>query len=281
MSFGTVAVVLCAALLHAIWNALVKRGGDRLLALASVSFVGLLMAVVLIPWVRPPHQLSWVFLGVSVVLHAGYHFFLLQSYRFGDLSHVYPLARGMAPLLVAGGAALLADEWLSRPATVGVLLACVGIISLAFENGRPWKNDSRPLVYSMGTSGFIAAYTVMDGMGVRASASPLGYICWLFLLDGLILTLFALWRRRMATWSFLQTEWRIYIVGGIAATSAYGLVIYVMSFGALAIVSALRETSVIFAALIGMLMLGERFSIRRIVAAVLVACGVAVMHFLG
>ncbi len=266
-------------MLHAVWNALVKAGSERMLVLAAVNAVGMLAAALVIPFVDLPHSSSWPYLLLSCLLHYGYYFFLLQSYRVGDLSHVYPLARGTAPLLVTLGAFLFAQEILPWPAMIGVALACLGIISLAFEGGPPWKDDPRALLFALGTSVFIASYTVVDGLGVRLSGSPLGYIVWLFFLDGWILAGYAVYKRgRQTTLRFWRHQWKVCIGGGIASTLAYGLVIYAMSTGAMAAVSALRETSVIMAVLIGALQLRERVGWQRITAASLVVVGVGGMH---
>ena len=273
------ALVLLAALLHAVWNALVKAGSDRLLVLAAVNAIGMVAAIPVLPFVALPHSASWLYLLLSCILHYGYYFFLLQAYRVGDLSHVYPLARGTAPLLVALGAMLFAHEILPWAAMIGVVLACLGITSLAFEGGPPWQGDRRALLFALGTSLFIAGYTVVDGIGVRLSNSPLGYISWLFFLDGWILAGYAVYKRgHQQLLRFWHAQWVVCIGGGIASTVAYGLVIYAMSSGAMAAVSALRETSVIMAVLIGAVKLREHVGWRRLSAAGMVVVGVGGMH---
>lgn len=271
-------LVLLAALFHASWNALVKTSGDRLAVLAMLNGVGSIVALLALPFVQVPARESWVFLGASIVLHSGYYFFLIGAYRVGDLSHVYPLARGLSPLLVAGAATVFAGETLPPAAFAGVLLACIGIVSLSFDGGPPWRNDWRPLLFAAGTAAFIAAYTIVDGIGVRAAGSVAGYIAWLFALDAIPIVVVA-WvlRRRELRWT-VRSEWRKGLVGGVLALCAYGLVIWAMSLAAMAAVSALRETSVIFAALIGTILLKERFGGLRISAAVLVAAGVVLMN---
>lgn len=278
MSTGVFIAVLVAALLHAVWNALVKSGGDRLLTLAAVNSTGALAAIPLVMLADLPAPASWPWLLLSSLLHCGYYFFLIKAYSAGDLAHVYPLARGTAPLLVTGGAALLADEYLPGLGVVGIVVASAGIVSLAFEGGPPWRRDSRALWFALATSLFISGYTVVDGIGVRLADSPLGYIGWLFLIDGLPLAIYALWRRAGVIRPFLRRErWRC-LGGGLASMVAYGLVIWAMSLGAMGMVSALRETSVLFAVLIGIFMLGERLTLRRLAAAAAVCAGVALMH---
>lgn len=278
LSPWVIATVLVAATLHATWNALVKTGGDRLLVLAAVNGVGTVVAVAWLPFVPVPAPASWPYLVGSLVLHVGYYFFLLQAYRVGDLSHVYPLARGAAPLLVMLGALAFAGEHLPAAGVAGVLLASAGIISLAFDGGAPWRQNPRPLLFALGTGLFIAAYTVVDGLGVRAAGSASGYIAWLFFIDGWPLFLFALWRRGPLLPVFFRNHWRACAGGGLAAITSYGLVIAALEQAPMAAVSALRESSVLIAVLIGTRLLNERFGGRRMLAATLVAIGVAVMN---
>jgi drug/metabolite transporter (DMT)-like permease len=271
-------LVLLAALFHASWNALVKTSGDRLAVLAMLNGVGSIIALLALPFVAVPAQESWVYLGASIVLHSGYYFFLIGAYRFGDLSHVYPLARGLSPLLVAGAALIFAGEILPPVAFIGVLLACAGIVSLSFDGGPPWRSDWRPLLFAFGTATFIASYTIVDGIGVRAAGSVAGYIAWLFALDAVPIVVVAwILRRRELRWT-VRAEWKKGLVGGMLALAAYGLVIWAMSLAAMAAVSALRETSVIFAALIGTILLKERFGRLRVSAAVMVAAGMVFMN---
>jgi drug/metabolite transporter (DMT)-like permease len=277
-----IVLVLAAAVMHAGWNALIKKGEDRLLTLAFVIGGGAAAAFLALPFVTPPAPESWVYLGLSMVTHVGYFFFLLQAYRVGDLSHVYPIARGAAPLMVAAGAAVFAGETLGPLAVVGLVLASAAIASLAFERGDVIADhDVRPVLYALATGGFIAAYTVIDGLGVRASGNAIGYILWLFFLDGMPMVGYALWVRRGAVLPYFRTYWRQGLGGSVLATLAYGVVIWALGEGAMAAVSALRETSVVFAAVIGSVMLGEPFGRPRVIAAALVAAGIATLHLAG
>ena len=278
MSTGVFIAVLVAALLHAVWNALVKSGGDRVLVLAAVNAAGAVVALPVVLFNDFPAAASWPWLLLSALLHCGYYFFLIRAYEVGDLAHVYPLARGSAPLLVTAGAALLAGEYLPPLAVLGVGIASAGIVSLAFEGGPPWRRDARALWFALATSLFIGGYTVVDGTGVRLAQGALGYIGWLFLIDGVPLAVYALWTRAGVIRPFLRRErWRC-LGGGLASMLAYGLVIWAMSLGAMGMVSALRETSVLFAVLIGVFLLGEHLTARRIGAAIAVCAGVALMH---
>ena len=272
------ALVLVAAFLHAAWNAMVKVGYDRLVVLAIANATGVFISVVILPFVSLPLPASWPFLLGSIALHTGYYFFLIRAYRVGDLSHVYPMARGLSPMLVALLAAVLASEIPPPWGMVGVVLACVGIVSLAFESGPPWRGDTRPVIYALGTAVFIAGYTVMDGMGVRRAGDPLAYIVWLMLLDGIPIICFTAYARRHQLVTLLGGNWRAGCTSGVLQFAAYALIIWAMSLGAMASVSALRETSVIFAAIIAAVVLKEPVGRLRIAAAVLVALGIVLMR---
>jgi drug/metabolite transporter (DMT)-like permease len=272
------ALVLLAAFFHAVWNALVKAGHDRLVVLTIANGTGVLVSLLIAPFVSLPLPASWPFLLASVVLHTGYYFFLIRAYRAGDLSHVYPLARGLSPILVAILAAVFAAEIPPPWGMVGVVLACAGITSLAFDGGTPWRGDRRPLTYAAGTAVFIASYTLADGMGVRRAGDALGYIVWLMILDGLPIVSFTAYARRHQLVAAITGNWRAGCTSGVLQFGAYALVIWAMSLGAMASVSALRETSVIFAAFIGAAVLKEPVGARRIAAAILVALGIVLMR---
>ena len=276
-----VGLVLLAAVLHAAWNAVVKAGEDRVLTLALVIGVGAVLALPVLPFVAPPAAASWPYLLLSVAIHLGYFFFLLQAYRVGDLSQVYPVARGTVPLLAAAGGAVFAGETLRPAQLAGLVLASLAIASFAFGSGRAETRRLKPVAYGFATALFIGSYTVTDALGVRASGSPLGFIAWLFLISGLPLLAYARLARPGALRPYARAHWKPALVGGVVCAFASGLVIWALSLGAMAYVSALRETSVVFAVLIGWVVLGEPFGGRRVAAAILVALGIAIMHLAG
>ena len=268
-------VVLSAAVLHASWNALVKSGGDPYLRLAIVNVTQSLVVLPFLPFVGLPAAESWLWLLGSIVTHLAYYFLLAAGYRVGDLSHVYPVARGVAPPLVAIGALLVAGEVLSLTGSLAILLVCFGIWIVA---GRG-PTSRRPLLLALGTGTAIAAYTICDGMGGRTSGNVFAYIAWLFFLDGWLFSALVLLRRGSgALKAALPQAWKPAVGGGIMAMAAYGLVIWGMSVAPMAYVSALRETSVLLAAAIGTLLLGEPFGRRRMLAAGLVVVGVAILQ---
>ena len=277
MEWQAVALVLFAALLHATWNAFVKASGDRLVTLGLVNAGRFAVCVVAVFFLPVPHADSWPFLALSAALHVGYYLFLIKAYGSGDLSHVYPLARGVSPLLIAGGALLFAGERLGAGALFGVVLVSLGLASLTFVTHGDRHRNRRAVYYALATAVFIAAYTVTDGMGVRRAGTVVAYVAWLTVLDGFpVLCLAAVRRRSQFLVRAREMFWRA-TGGGLLQLLAYGLVIWAMSFSPMAGVSALRETSVIFAALIGAYLLKEPLGAKRIGAAVLVAMGIVVM----
>ena len=267
---------LFAAFLHASWNALVKSSSDRMLTLSAVSLMESATGALLIPYLPIPDPSSWPFIGLSTIFHYLYFIFLYQAYRTGDLSQIYPLARGLAPVLVALGAAVFAKESLSFLSFLGVIVASLGIASISFLHESSLKKNPSALFFAAGTGIIIAGYTVSDGIGVRLSGSPFGYIAWLFLFEFPVV-LFVLYRRwgRLAT--SLRLEWKQFIGIGLSSVIAYGIVIYAMAHAPIAAISALRESSVIMAALFGVFVLGERPWQQRVTAAILVAGGVALI----
>ncbi|MCP3687692.1 MAG: EamA family transporter, partial [Gammaproteobacteria bacterium] len=216
----------------------------------------------------------------SVVVHNLYYFTLAMSYRTGDLSQMYPLFRGLAPVLVAAGAALFAQEWLSTGSMLGIGLISFGLTSLTMFGGKLSRITPLALRWGLATSVLIAFYTVTDGLGVRAAGNSYSYILWLFLFEPLPICIFLLIYKRNAWFGYISSKPGKIIAGGLASSTAYALVIFAMGLGSMAMVSSLRETSVIFAALIGTLIFKESFGRQRIVAAILVATGIMLVQWL-
>ena len=269
-----VILILSAAVMHAVWNAFVKMDGDRLMTMAVViSTTGLLAPLLLL--IGPPPALeSWPYILLSVLLNNAYFLFLIEAYRFGDLSQVYPIARGSAPLLVAVGAALFANEQLSVVELAGVFIISAGTISLIWRSGLRVDAEKRSIIFALLTGLMIASYTIIDGIGVRLSGNPAAYIGWLFILSPLPIASIAIIRRRGEALVYIRNNWKLAVLAGGLNLGSYGLSIWALSLAAMAHVSAMRETSVIIAALIGTQLLGESFGKRRILAAIVVATGV-------
>jgi drug/metabolite transporter (DMT)-like permease len=271
-------LVLLSALIHASWNAIVKSDADRLLSFGLVMLVGAIMGLVAIPFTAMPALAAWPWLVASVIIHNLYYFFLLRAYAHGDLSHVYPIARGIAPLLVAILAGRFVGEALALREAIGLLLVSAGIVGLAFARGMPASGEWRPLMYAVLTGISIAGYSVVDGVGARASGDAIGYIAWLNLLEGPWVFAIAVWRRGGATLPYLRRFWWRGAAGGFIATVGYGIAIWALSHASMAHVTALRETSALFGALIGAYVLKEAFGMRRVIAAGVMVAGLLLMN---
>jgi len=270
-------LVLAAAVLHASWNALIKSGGDPWVQLAMINGMGMIIAIALLPFVEVPNAEAWPFLLGSVAVHQVYFVTVSQQYRFGDLSHVYPLSRGVAPLLVAISAFVFIGETLSPEGIAAVVVISAAILSLTFESR--WRaGEGKAIFFALCTGVTISFYTVIDGLGGRASDSVASYVVYLFLLEALPFGLLVIFLRRDVLAPTLRANWKNGFMGGFLAFPAYALVIWAMTMTPLTYVSALRETSVILAALIGTTMLREPFGARRITAAAVVAVGVVLLQ---
>ncbi|MBL4807273.1 MAG: EamA family transporter [Rhodobacteraceae bacterium] len=275
MTTTAVSLVLVAALLHAIWNAFVKSASDRLAVLGLINLGHVAFGIGLVLISPFPAIESWGYIAASTVIHFGYYFLLYHSYRLGDLSHVYPIARGMSPVIVALGAQFFAGETLPPMAWAGIIVASAGIFLLS---GDVFRGKTPPIVVitALVTGVMIASYSLVDGLGVRLAGTSLGYIGWLFVFEALAAgVIFAKLGRGVRLIS--RRTLVLGLLGGLVSATAYGLVIYVKAIAPLGMVSTLRETSVVFAALIGAIWLGERPWKLRIAASCIVACGVVIM----
>jgi len=278
-----VLLVLVAAVLHALWNAALKSSGERFLTFTAIRATGTMLGLLATPFVAFPAAQAWPFLIAGFIVHNVYYVFLLFAYRIGDLSQVYPLARGSAPVVVAVLALLAAHEVPGPGAVAGVALVSLGIAALSFAGGGggPAGKAARPVALALATGLVIAGYTVLDGIGIRRAGTVLGFIAWLNVLEGLPFLAVAAAFRGHDLSLFLARHWKRGLGLGLLPVSAYGLVLYALSRGAMAPVTALRETSVLFAALIGCAALGEPFGARRIAAAALIVAGVVAMQTMG
>jgi len=285
LSLSVTLVVLLAAITHASWNAIAHGIKDQLLAFGLIGVGGVIVAIPLVILAPLPRAACWPYLAASIAIHVLYNLLLMRSYRYGDFGQVYPLARGTSPLVVTVLAALFVHERPSLPQLAGVLVVSAGLATLvlagrAARPGRqPGRASARPaLLAAVGTGLTIAAYTTVDGVGVRASGSPVGYIGWLMLLESLGVPLFALVRRR----AVIVAQPRRIVLSGLLAGAlsvlAYGLVLWAQTRGALAPIAALRETSVIFAAIIGTVAFREPFGRKRIAATIAVSVGIVLLN---
>jgi drug/metabolite transporter (DMT)-like permease len=268
--------VLGAALAHAIWNAMIKSSRDVLLDMTLVVFFAGLVTAPFMLVVDVPAAAAWPYIIASMVLHLGYYVALVGAYRAGDLSHGYPIMRGVAPLIVS----VCALAWLGEAPTAtvwaGVLLICGGVLSLGFAGFR-WQESRVSLAWALTNALIIASYTLVDAAGVRAAGKPEVYTVWLFTLDALPFPLIILWLKRRELLPYARRHWLRGVVGGTLSAGAYGVVLWAMARAPVAAVAALRETSVIFAALIGAWLLKEGHIARRLAGAATVAAGVVAL----
>ena len=269
MTLPVLGIVLTAALLHALWNALVKASGDRSITLGLIALGHCVPALLLLPFVDIPATAAFPYIVASTVIHWAYYYYLNISYRFGDLSLIYPIARGCAPVMVALGAMLWADETLPTLAWIGIFIVSGGIMILATVRNA----DKRGIGAALLTSAIIAAYSIVDGIGIRMSGAPVGYVVWLFAAE-ICVAGFVLTTRFDRAKAIARKALFLGIAGGVISGLAYGLALYAKTLAPIGVVSAVRETSVIFAALIGVIWMGEGPAPRRLIAAGVVALGV-------
>ncbi len=274
LSLSVTVAVLFAAITHASWNAIAHGIKDQLLAFGLIGAGCIVVAIPLVSLAPLPRAASWPYLLASVAIHVLYNLLLMRCYRYGEFGQVYPLARGTSPLVVTILAAIFVRE---RPTLLqcgGVLVVSAGLALLVFAGRRPGRTA---LLAAIGTGLTIAAYTTVDGVGVRASGSPVGYIGWLMLLESLGVPMFALIRRREAITSQPRIV-AVGLLGGALSVLAYGLVLWAQTRGALAPIAALRETSVIFGAIIATVAFREPFGRARIAATIVVSAGIVLLN---
>ncbi|MFY9316857.1 MAG: SMR family transporter [Burkholderiales bacterium] len=281
LTLGVTLAVLGAALLHASWNALIKAGRDPLLDTALVALAGTVVALPLTLVVEAPARESWPFIFATVVVHIGYYVALAAAYRLGDLSHAYPIMRGVAPLLVALVGGFWFAERLQASAWAGVLLICGGVLSLGFVGrskgrsggGAARKDAAATTLWALAGAAIVAAYTLIDAKGVRLSGGAERYVVWLFVFIGLPFGLTVLATRRGAFLRHAARHWWRGLAGAVMSGLSYGIALWAMTRAPVAIVAALRETSVLFAALIGAWLLKEGHFKERLLGAAAVLAG--------
>jgi drug/metabolite transporter (DMT)-like permease len=273
------AAVLFAAACHAGWNAAIKRGLDPLATTVSIAIGSAVVAILILPIVGLPIAAAWPWVIASVLIHLFYFAALIESYRAGDMGQVYPIARGSAPLLTAAGTALLIGEHTAPMAWLGIVLLAGGVILLSFRGGRDLAQlDRRAVGFALFTAVTICAYSLVDGIGARTAGNAHAYTAAMFLGNGVVMAAYALVRRGAGALASMMPHWRIGLFGGALSYVAYAIVIWAMTVAPIAIVAALRETSVLFGALIAVVVLREPLRAVRIVAAVAIVIGLALIR---
>jgi drug/metabolite transporter (DMT)-like permease len=280
MSLEVSFAVLLAALLHASWNAMIKGGRDVLIDTASIVVGAGLVAAPFLLLVPLPAAASWPYILASIATHLAYYFFMVNAYRSGDLSLVYPLMRGVAPLITG----LLGIVWLRElPGAIswaGMLLISLGVIALAMRGtagATVLAGHGRAVGFALANAAVIATYTLIDGTGARLAGDPWAYIVWLFVLDAIPFSVYMLATRRMAFIDELWTRRRAGLIGGGLSAAAYAISVWAMTKAPVALVASLRETSVLFATLIGARLLNENLTPRRWAGVAAVVAGVVAL----
>jgi drug/metabolite transporter (DMT)-like permease len=271
-----IAAVIGAGALHACWNAIAKQVRDRLMAFAWISIAAMTVGGAVLLVTGLPARQAMPYVITSAIIHIGYDLGLMSSYRLGAFNQTYPIARGTSPLVVAVGAYFLANEHLGPAALIGIATLAAGLMSLALSAGRLSRKDLPAVVAAVLTGLTIAAYSITDGIGVRHAHDPFAYTALLFVLMGPPILIAAAVRRPVAAWRD-NSSIRRGTVAGLLSAAAYGIVLWAQTRAPLAEVAAIRETSVVFAALIGVAALGEDFGRRRVVAAVVIATGIVLI----
>lgn len=269
--------VLASALFHAAWNALIKGSPDKLLSAVGITGVATLIAALALPWLPRPAPASWPFLLASLVLQVVYMRLVARIYRVADMSIGYPVMRGTAPLLVALASALFLHDAPGPVALAGVATICAGILCIGLPGGaRPRKSGGLGL--ALLNAVVIAGYTLVDGTGARLSQAPASYTLWIFLLQGAVMVGMVLPRRARDLARHFKDHWGAAALGGCGTVISYGVALWAMTLAPIAIIAALRETSILFGILISGLFLGERLTPARIAGACVLVLGVIVLR---
>ncbi|MEM8591912.1 MAG: DMT family transporter [Pseudomonadota bacterium] len=279
MSSVVFLAVIGAAILHAAWNALVKGGQDKTVAMGAVILGHLPLAIVIIPFVPLPASESLGYLAAGTALHFGYQLFLLNSYRLGDLTQVYPIARGVAPLIVALVSVAVLGVALSGVEKLAVGIIAIGIISLGLVRRHDGQRNPAAVLLALGTGGFIASYSLVDGLGARIAGTSLGYYAWLSVFNCAAMAIYLAWRAPGALREIPRSGRLSLTLGGGASFLAYSLVIWAFTQAPIALVTALRETSIIFALLIGAVFLRERIDLVKVFSTAATLTGAVLLRF--
>ncbi len=270
---------LIAALLHATWNAMAKGAADKHLSMAGVIVGHIPYAAVGLMFVPMPDLACWPYLIGSLVLHFGYQIFLLNSYRIGDLTQVYPVARGIAPLLVALVSVSLLNVVLGWVEVAAIVLIATGLLSLGLVRGQGGNRNPKAATLAAVTGCFIAGYSLVDGLGARVAGTAVGFYGWSAICNGIIFALFLRFHKP-GVLSRLATEGRfVFIFGGAASYAAYALVVWGFMQAPIALVTALRETSIVFALFIGVFFMKERLDLLKVGATFATICGAVLLRF--
>jgi phosphonate utilization associated putative membrane protein len=282
MTWPVLLAVLCGALLHAGWNAVVKSSSDKAADTALVHVMAALLGLPLLLWLGLPRAESWPFIAASLLLHLGYYIALAGAYEHGELGLTYPIMRGFAPLLVALASAAVVGEVPSAAAWLGILGITLGVAMVGLAHPGEALHHGKALGFAFANAAIIACYTLVDGLGVRAAQDALRYVLLLTVIDAVPFLLLVLWQRRgrghAHLWRYARARWPVATVAGVASVGSYAIALWAMTHAPVASVAALRETSVLFAAVIGTFMLKERFGWQRAGGTCVIVAGVVALR---
>jgi phosphonate utilization associated putative membrane protein len=284
LTWPVVLAVLCGAMLHASWNAMVKSSGDKGIDLALVTMAGAVIALPFMLWTGLPNvSRVWPYLLGSLVIHIGYYIALVEAYKHGELGLTYPIMRGFAPLLVALASSAFIGEIPSTASWLGIIGITVGVAMVGLAHPGEALHHGKALMFAFANAGIIALYTLVDGVGVRTNGDAIRYVLLLFVLDGFAYPLIVWLRRtpaaRAELVAYVRTRWPVATLGGGASIGSYAIALWAMTRAPVASVAALRETSVLFAALLGTLLLKERFGLQRAMGTLVIVGGVMALRF--
>jgi drug/metabolite transporter (DMT)-like permease len=278
LAVSVFSLVLLAALLHAAWNVIVKSNADRLVSLTVLqTFMAAMGFGMVLVWGYPGHHV-WPWALASGTLHLGYNLFLVRAYRHADLSVVYPIARGAAPLMTLLGSLVFTQDVVGLWMIAAVVILVAGLMLTGLGNRSPGA-DPHALYYALGTACWIASYTLVDGIGARQSGNALGFAGVIFVFDGLFILVAALFMRGRSLLDGFAANWQTGILGGAASCAAYGIAVWGMTKAPIASVAALRETSIVFVLLLSARVLKETLSWQRIVGGVMIVLGASLLRF--
>ena len=271
--------IILAAFLHAVWNAMVKNEDNKYLAVTAIVLGHVPVSVLIILLTPIPSVESIPFIILSALLHIGYEWYLLSAYRFGDLTKVYPIARGTAPILITIVSLIFLGIALSNFEILGIIIISLGILSLSLQGAKGIKNRSA-VIYALVTGFFIMGYSITDGYGARVSNSFLSYMGWSFILNAIIFPIILKINNKseIITKTFKEGK-KIFFIGGTLSYIVYGIVIWAFTQAPIALVAALRETSIIIALLIGIFFLKEKFTFLKAMATFIIFFGVVLLKF--
>jgi len=270
--------VLGAALLHAAWNAMLKSGADKQLDAVGLAAGSGMVALAAAPFLPAPAPASWPWIAASAIVHIAYFWALAGAYRWGDMSFSYPIMRGGGPLIVTAAGGAVFGESLGGGQLAGVLLISAGIFAFATHTAADPAAQRKSLAFALANAAVIATYTLIDAKGARLSGAPVSYALWFFIANGVVIFAAGWLQRRAAARRHLARQWRVVLLGGACAVGAYGVALWAMTRAPVALVAVLRETAVVFVALLGAVFLKERFTARRVAATAAVVAGLMVMR---